>query len=443
MSLCAPDFDPRLQRRYRQLVQEHLHVSDSLAAGIHALATPELAGGFAAVLGAHRFLNNDRVSLPALVEPLHDVARSWRQQHSTTWGLVIHDWSALKYPRHASKHDQTRLSHRRDRGYELTTLLLVEGDDGGPVAPLELRLRCQSGVFSTRSPAPSRKAFRIDEVLPSMQAVAALGVGGPLVHVIDREADGLAHYRSWQADGHHFLVRAKGSRKVRWQGEEVTLAELSQRLRQQGKFRQCRPVRYQGEEAVQHVAEAEVVLDRPAWRKRRRGGGVVNERVPGPPITLRLVISRVCDSNGQTLAIWYLLTNVPASVDTATVALWYYWRWRIESLFKLLKSAGHHVEQWQQRDGEAIARRLLVAAMACALVWRVQRQTSPEAESLRALLVQLSGRQMKWGRGSTAPALLAGLWVLLAMLEALERHSVEELYRFKDLVLGTAPDDSG
>jgi hypothetical protein len=130
-------------------------------------------------------------------------------------------------------------------------------------------------------------------------------------------------------------------------------------------------------------------------------------------------------------------------VDTATVALWYYWRWRIESLFKLLKGAGQQLEHWKQADGEAIAKRRVVAAMACALVWRLERQAAAEAAALRSLLVRLSGRQMKWGKDSTAPALLAGLWALLAMLEALKQHSVEELRRFKQLVLGGTEDDSG
>ena len=194
---------------------------------------------------------------------------------------------------------------------------------------------------------------------------------------------------------------------------------------------------------MQHVAEATVVLDRPAWRHRRHGGRLRNERLPGPPLTLRLVISRVCDASGRTLAVWYLLTNLPAAVETATAALWYYWRWRIESLFKLLKGAGQQVEHWKQPTGEAIAKRLVVAAMACALVWRLQRAPSAEAATLRGLLVRLSGRQMKWGRGHTAPALLAGLWVLLAALAVLDEHSVEDLRRFKKLVLDTAEDDSG
>jgi len=412
-------------------------VSDPLAAGVHALAVPGLADGFAAVIGAHRFFYNDSATLPRLIEPLHQLAHQWRRQVPDTWGLVVHDWSLLSYPTHQRKTDQVKVNN--GRGYELTTVLLVEGSAGQPVAPLEVRLRSAAGVFSTRMPGPGKKAFRIDEVLPSMQAVAGLGLGGPLVHVIDREADALAPYRAWQAAGQHFLVRAKAGRKVRWQGEDLSLADVAGRL----SFRRCREVTYRGQQAVQHVAEAEVVLDRPAWRHRRRGGRPVNERVPGPPITLRLVVSRVCDAGGRTLAVWYLLTNLPAEVDTATVGLWYYWRWRIESLFKLLKGAGQQVEHWKQPRGEAIAKRLVVAAMACALVWRLERHPAAEAADLRRLLVRLSGRQMRWGREATAPALLAGLWVLLAMLAVLEEHSVEELRRFKKLVLDTAEDDSG
>jgi hypothetical protein len=150
----------------------------------------------------------------------------------------------------------------------------------------------------------------------------------------------------------------------------------------------------------------------------------------------------VCDTSGPTLAVWHLLTNLPAEVDTATAALWYYWRWRIESRFKLLKGAGQQVEHWKQPNGEAIAKRLVVAAMARALVWRRERQPSAAAAALRSLRVRRSGRRRKWGQEYTSPALPAGRWVLLAMLGALEQHRVEELRRFKQIVLGTA-EDSG
>jgi hypothetical protein len=45
---------------------------------------------------------------------------------------------------------------------------------------------------------------------------------------------------------------------------------------------------------------------------------------------LRLVVSEVRAQDGTVLARWQLLTNVPAPVAAATVALWYYWRWSVE-----------------------------------------------------------------------------------------------------------------
>ena len=60
---------------------------------------------------------------------------------------------------------------------------------------------------------------------------------------------------------------------------------------------------------------------------------------------------------------------------------------------------------------------------------------APEAATLRSLLVRLSGRQMKRGVAFTEPALLAGLWVLLSMLEIAQQHDLGELHRLAQFVL--------
>ena len=123
-----------------------------------------------------------------------------------------------------------------------------------------------------------------------------------------------------------------------------------------------------------------------------------------------------------------LLSNVsPAWATAAELASCSYWRWRIESFFKLLKSHGQQLEHWQQETGPAVARRLLVAAMACVTVWQLQADASPMAMELKSLLVRLSGRQTKRSRPHTAPALLAGLWVLLSMLALLEHCDLDRL----------------
>lgn len=420
------------------MVRQHVHAAGKLNAGPSAPLAEVSA--FAATQAVWRFLHNDRVTLPLLAEPLQAVGQRWHQEHATAWALVIHDWSALSYPTHARKKDRKTHGSPHSHGYDLGTLLLVDGRTGDPVAPLEMELRTAQAISSTRPTVPPREASRLDNILPAMQALDRLGLQERGVHIIDREADSLLHYRTWDAERRHFLVRADEQRYVRWQGEEVTLAELYGRLQTQGHFRRSRDITYQGQMAVQHVAETTVVLDRPAWRQRRQNGRVRKERVPGEPLTLRLIVSRVCNAQGVTVAWWCLFTNVPTDVAAATVALWYYWRWRIESFFKLLKSAGQAVEQWQQEGGEAIAKRLLVAAMACVLVWKLERAAMPEALSFRAFLVRLSGRQMKYGTSHTAPALLAGLYVYLAMVESLDQHSVEELRAMKRHLHLTNPD---
>ena len=176
------------------------------------------------------------------------------------------------------------------------------------------------------------------------------------------------------------------------------------------------------------------MLDRPAKPKRPDPDGV-RRSIAGPALALRLVVSQVRSAQGQLLAQWLLLTNLEESVEAASVALWYYWRWKIESYFKLLKSAGHQVEQWLQQSAAALARRLAVTAMACVLVWQLARNQQPEAQPVRQLLVRLSGRQMKRTKPFTEPALLAGLWVLLAMLEALDHYTLEELKQAAQLVM--------
>jgi hypothetical protein len=130
-----------------------------------------------------------------------------------------------------------------------------------------------------------------------------------------------------------------------------------------------------------------------------------------------------------------LLTNV-WDVPASQIALWYYWRWKIESYFKLLKSAGHEVEHWQQTTAEAVAKRLLIAAMACVVVWHLACDESQQAAEMRAVLTRLSGRQMKYGCDFTQPALLAGLGILIPMLCLLENYDLDQI---KELAAACLP----
>ena len=363
-----------------------------------------------------------------------EAGRQEAAAHCNQFVLVLHDWSLLRYGNHASKADRVALSstHKPD-GYELYSAILASDRDGLPLAPAVLSLRAADGVHCSRCDWVRTPASPLDELDPAMSFIEEQRLPFPLVHVIDAEADSVWHYRQWtQRPDRLFVVRCD-DRIATFEGHECRFSAIRQQQLKANAFRKTRPVRYRGRAAEQWIAEVSVTLTRPAQRNRPGRGD--RQRIPGPPVTLRLIISEVRDAQGQVLAIWYLLSNVPAEQDAATIALWYYWRWTIESYFKLLKSAGMHAESWQQETAAAIARRLLVASMACVCVWRLAHSTHPQADATRRLLVRLSGRQMKHRCAFTLPAMLAGLWSLLAMLEVLETHSVDELRELAELVM--------
>ena len=409
------------------LVQSHLRVANELAAGVASLPGAESA--FAATQAAWRFLNNDRIPLPALAEPLREVGRERVETLEAPFVLLVHDWCKLSFNHPLRKRDLAQVTHDSDVGYELTTALLVSADDGEPLAPMEIELYTKKGVLSTRDQS-SRHRPHLEQVLPIMDASESWGLSKPIVHVIDREADSVDHYRRWDSAGHKFLIRAD-DRRVLWNGQPFLMSEVAAKLREQRKFSCVGAANYQGRKAQLWVAETSVVLHRAA-KKNVRGRKYDK---PGRPLELRLIVVQVRNRAGKLLAQWLLLSNVPAEWATAELLAWcYYWRWRIESFFKLLKSHGQQLEQWQQASGPAIARRLLIAAMACVVVWQLQAQQSPKATKLKDLLVRLSGRQTKRSHPHTAPALLAGFWVLLSLLELLDHYSLHELKRLAKLL---------
>jgi hypothetical protein len=374
-----------------------------------------------------RFCSDPRVEESALIEPMQEAVR---REVAALPGvlLAIHDWSTLSFGDHPSKTDRATLTHAHDLGYDLATILMVRGDDGAPIAPASISLTTADGVLSTRDDPPAADTCHIDQIRGGMRHVRDLGLGATVVHVIDREADSVNHWRQWSSDGHLALVRAD-DRKVLCQGEKTSLRAIAEGLHRDDAFKDAGTALYRGRRARLFVAEAEVVLHRPG--KRNEGGKKVE--IPGPPLPLRLIVTEVRDLNGRVLARWLLLTDVPTELaDTATIARWYYFRWRIESMHKLLKAAGWQLESWLQRNGERLMIKLLLAFSACASIWALERRHDTESVAFQQLLMELSGRQTKRGREITTSGMLTGLWVLQAAVGPLARHGPERLNAMLD-----------
>lgn len=422
--------DARLTKRYDELVMGHSNGLPALAAGMKAL--PRADKAFAQTQALWRFLSNDRIKPVDLVKPLLALAHEGCHEGCDDYALVMHDWSRLNYMHHHSKVDRLQMTHRGDIGYELQSSLLVTDRDGAPICTPAQNLATKDGVLSTRAEKMLASEKHLDELTGRIDWLEQQKFAKPLVHIVDREADSVAHMRRWQAEGWNWLLRVKAGSTATYEGQSQPLSKIGSGL----VYTETRKVQYKGKQAIQWVGEASVVLTRKAqpFLKDRAERKTLHKA--GEPLPARLIISRILGADGSLLAEWYLLSNLEQQVTGEQLALWYYWRWRIESYFKLLKGGGHQLENWQQESGEAVFKRLLIASQACAVSWRIMRAEGEFAEQTRDFLVRLSGRQMKRSQPVTASAVLAGLYMLLAMCETLEQHTPEELAAFAKEAIG-------
>ena len=88
-----------------------------------------------------------------------------------------------------------------------------------------------------------------------------------------------------------------------------------------GGFQFTRNLLYQGRRASLCVTETTLTITKPGRRRTPGGGRVV---IPGPPLTVRLIVTENWDEDDQVLARWYLVINMfDAAITADLIALWY------------------------------------------------------------------------------------------------------------------------
>ncbi len=394
----------------------------SLAPAIKEMASAQKSS-FATTQAVWRFLNNEKISFKQLNEPIQQLAFEQIDQSSHSYALIVHDWSQLQYVKHNNKTQRRQRTHQYDTGYELQSSLLVDAASGLPVAPLAQTLSDATGCYSTFTDEYSQHETHLNSLLHQIQHIEKSVVQKTLVHIIDREGDSIAHLRQMNHQGFKWLIRAKEGHRVEYQGQTHKVGEIAEKI----ETHSIKNISYKGNQHTLHVGETHIRITRAAKPKRKDSSGKRVAPEQGDAVDARLVVSVVKDRDGKIVARWCLLSNVAMDIDTAELSTWYYWRWTIECYFKLLKQAGHDVEAWLQKTIKEILRRLLISSMACVPTWRVQRGTDEQNVRIRAFLTRISGRQQKRGKLESAPAILAGLSILLNTLQLLSEYSPDEL----------------
>lgn len=410
--------EKRLKNRYDKLVRSHMNSNNDLASGVKTQLANDIA--FNQTQAAWRFFNNESVTLKDLSAPILQAGHALCAEELGEHALIVHDWSHLSYGTHQSKEDRYN-TIRRNVGYELQTSLLLSANHGGPLAVVAMSLKDKNKLHRSYSDSTNREISHLEELAQQIDWIESQNFSKKLIHIIDREADSAGFLRAIKNCS--WLTRGHGGYKVHDGNSLRKIQDIARTL----SFDEERVVNIKGMECTQQIAETEIKILRPSSSRAKRADKSRIQPIKGEPVQCRLIVSRIIDQDRKEIAIWYLLSNINKEIDKAKIALWYYWRWSIESYFKLMKSAGMQIESWQQTTSLSIARRILVASMGCVFVWRLAHATGPQAAEIRRVLVRLSGRQMKWGKEFTYPALLAGLWSLLAMDNMLNNYGIEKI----------------
>ena len=253
------------------------------------------------------------------------------------------------------------------------------------------------------------------------------------IHIIDREADSVLFVRELQDKNSLFLIRVRDNTKVYYNDKKIDIKQkdLSKEL---GIGKEVGIVKYHKKQARLFVNECDITITRDYSKMTTDSVGKKKLiKIPGMPVKARFIVSRVVNRYNKVLATWMLITNVDKQkVDTKSIATWYYYRWNIESYFKLLKTTGFNLEKWQQEKPLALFKRLIVVAFSILLVFKLANSNDENAKKIREFLVKLSGKLMEYGVEYTLPALLTGLWVFLRLMDVLNTFSIEELNALKN-----------
>jgi len=391
---------------------------------------------FSQVQAAWRFLNNDNVSTKALFKPIWETLLKEVNSQCSEYVLAMTDWSHIDYKHHNSKQElisENKKDNGVKKGLDLQTTLAVSDTTGEPIAPIAHNLRTSKKFYSTYDDNIKVGTTHLEELASRAKWIADnLKTEKKIVHIVDRESDSVAFMRDLDKIDALFLLRVKNSSKLYLPDDKIDIkqGDLADKLPLGTKVQE---MKYRKKNVSIYVNECEVEVRRDATKFiTQKDGKKKLQKTSGDSIKARFVVERLVDKNQKVVAQWLLVTNIlDKSVTAKTIATWYYYRWKIESYFKLLKSSGFNMQEWQQREPSALFRRLLVVSYSCVLVWKIANDTSVNAKKIREFLVSLSGRLVQKDKEFTHPALLAGLENYIQMLNLISMFSREELLDMK------------
>lgn len=370
---------------------------------------------------AYNFFQNDRLSLPVLLDPPTRALRlALREQSEMTTVLSVQDTSELNLSHLQAMQGLGTLGNPRNHGLMLHAALAVD-TDGVPLGLLHAQTWARPEHERGKAQTRRKRAFEDKESARWWTTVAQIEQTvdrpGLLLHVGDSESDIFALFTAARAAGYRLLVRASRDRCV--EGEQGYLWAHVETFAEQ-------PTRY-----LIHVSARPASKNKPARAAREatvalRVGQVVLRAPHGGKgaVPMWAVLVRELDApEGAEPIEWLLLTSDPIQTEAEawTRVDWYTYRWVIEEYFKVLKT-GCRVEarQFKSREPYEVALGFSLLAAVTLLALTKRARVAPDLPA-RAVLSADEEHVLKLkaeahGRRLAAPLTVQDAVVRIAML---------------------------
>ena len=329
---------------------------------------PQACSSPAAAKAAYRFLDHDRVTMDALLEPHHQATIDRMRRESVV--LVAQDTSSLNYTMHSEMQGIGPISNRVDgpQGLMVHSALAFH-PDGLPLGLLDIecwgRDPREFGKKKLRhsKPIKAKESFKWIRALTPIGAAAGQCPSTRVVTLADREADIFEYILEARTRGLDVVVRAKENRAL---DQEVQRLWPHMHLRPKAgtiEIQVPRHGRQPARTATMSVHFGEVTLAPPKDKQKL------------PPIRMWAVFTREeLPPNGVKQPLeWMLLTTVPVTglVDALGRVQWYARRWGIEVFHRILKS-GCQIEDRQLGTADRLEACLAIDAV---VAWRIHYLT--------------------------------------------------------------------
>ena len=368
----------------------------------------------------YRFLENDRVSMAAILDGHFSCTAERAFQHDTVY--VIHDTSKMSF---TTKREGLGRLRGRNSNYGFYSHVSLCAETTTPRSPLGL-LEVQTWT-RTEQVRKMRAQAQVSEMRRWFEGVlrseSRLDGKTSAIHLMDREGDSYELFCDLLENGSRFIIRSFHNRRL---PDEVKLVEASRSAplvverevplsrRQEGKTPKAKKI-YPARKfrwARLEVRATSVSLLRSTYLERFK-------EAPAE-ITLNVVCvtERDCPDNEPPVE-WRLLTTEPieTSADVLAVVDGYRTRWLVEELFKALKT-GCQYQRLQLASYDALLRALAIYLPIAWLLLRL-RYLSGTAESrpATAVLNEVQIQVLRLKASGPLPAVLSCRQALLAVAE--------------------------